>query len=136
MFTTIVGAIGAIRGLFSASSLFVGIAKQVNWKIAIPVLFSIVLLGFSYYRGYSNAQQACKTGELARELAEVKQQLVRINNARVDAEKKTIDIDAKNVELSNKVSLYVADIEKRNGKGGACRLSANDLKRLRELREH
>jgi Tfp pilus assembly major pilin PilA len=115
------------------SALIVGILKQVNWKIALPVIALVAALGFAYYKGYSEAEQVSRAAQLTEQLKEAKAQLIRINNARVDAEKKALDIEATNLELEHKVSVYVASIEKTSKKDGACRLSHADLNGLRSL---
>jgi Tfp pilus assembly protein PilV len=131
MFGTILATVLSFASPYSA--VIVGIAKQINWKIAAPCIVAVGMLGFAYYKGYSEAQQAYIAQGLAQQVAELKAETIKLNNARVDAEKKSMDIDAANLQLQHKVSEYVASVENSSRKDGACRLSRADLSKLRNL---
>lgn len=109
------------------------IASAINWKIALPIIAAVGMMGFSYYKGFSDAASRCKSEELAAELREVKAEINKSNVAKADAEKRASTLETDNNALANKVNDYVTELSKHIGKNGACKLDGFDLRKLRNF---
>lgn len=104
-----------------------------NWRVILACAGFAVLLAshtFAYWKGHSNASQACQTAALEAENENLKRTLQIHKEALETAVERANERDAEATTLEQKVEDYESQLED----AGGCVLSPADARRLSEIR--
>lgn len=94
-------------------------------------LIAAAIYGTGYLRGSNKAETRCQEAAVRAELAAAQRDLAIQRAAAEFARKKADELSKAKDDLDQKVSEYEADLQKQ---GHRCPLSADDVKRLRNIR--
>lgn len=104
-----------------------------NWRVALGAACILGLIAshtFAYWKGHSNASQACQTAALEAQNVNLRRTLQIHKEALETAVARANERDAEATTLEQKVEDYESQLEN----AGSCVLSPADARRLSEIR--
>lgn len=113
-----------------------------SWLLAIvglppwlrPVLIAGVIVGAlagAYLKGHHDAAKACEAASLRAEIAILRRDLEVAKTAEAEAERSQAELDRMNKTMAEEIAAYETELASRPA--GACALTPDDVKRLRQL---